>query len=245
MKHKLTNRFRAGRSQASWIILLGLAVAAIVLLPPGSSGGDNRSVVKAQGSSLCESPADISLVFDHSGSMADPYSKLANAKAASIGFIDMFAGGPADNDLTPHHMALTGFSDGVASVDVPLTTNAALLRTAINGYTASGYTHIGRAVQFGQLQLTGSASPPDYMVLLSDGSANRPWDVDDSGTDDDFYIDVNNNGIVDSGDDLSIDYPGGDTNADFVVQNGLLVISGQTARRQALNADDLSESTPH
>ena len=33
--------------------------------------------------------------------------------------------------------------------------------------------------------------------------------MDDSGAENDFYIDVNDNGIVDSGDDLSIDFPGG------------------------------------
>jgi tetratricopeptide (TPR) repeat protein len=105
-----------------------------------------------------------------------------------------------------HEMALVGFFDSVAFVDEPLTVNAANLRADINGYNPGGYTNIARGLQLGQLELVGGTDP-DYMVLLSDGGANRPEDVDDALPFNDFYIDVNDNGIIDAGDDLSVDFP--------------------------------------
>ncbi len=147
---------------------------------------------------LCQTPVDISLVFDHSGSMSQN-NKLPNAQQAATGFVDQLAGG--DNDLSPHQIALTGISAGVATTDVALTTNAGLLKAAISGYTADGFTNIGRAMQLGQLQLVGGTHP-DFLVLLSDGSANRPMDVDTGGEENDFYIDVNDNGYIDIGDGL-------------------------------------------
>ena len=50
---------------------------------------------------------------------------------------------------------------------------------------------------------------PDYMVLLSDGAANVPPTWTTPAAENDFYIDVNDNGISDSGDDLVVDFPGG------------------------------------
>src|SRR3989304_6039091 len=56
------------------------------------------------------------------------------------------------------------------------------------------------ALHRGQLQLEPLPDPDaepdanDYLVLLSDGAANRPADVDESGAQNDFYIDVNDNG---------------------------------------------------
>lgn len=186
-------------------------------------------------SGVCSVAVDLSLVIDHTGSMDDVAGKIENAKTAAVGFVDTFAGGPAATDLSPHEMALVGFSDGVANTDVALTTNATSLRTAINDYGTNGFTHIGRALQLGQLQLVGGVNP-DYLVLLSDGAANRPADVDDAGAENNFYLDVNGNGRVDSGDDLSVNFTAG--NPDFVVVDGLWIVDDAGDRSNALDANE-------
>ena len=183
----------------------------------------------------CQSPVDISLVFDHSGSMSQN-NKLPNAQQAADGFIDQLAGG--DGDLSPHQIALTGFTLGTATTDVTLTGNATALKAAINGYTADGFTNIGRAAQLGQLQLLGQ-SDPDFMVLLSDGSANRPAVVDLPGTENDFYIDVNDNGYVDFTDGFSFDFPPpeADMAPDFRVFSGLWMVDSAADLLDALDVN--------
>ena len=217
--------FREG-SRTRWltlaagaVIVSALAIAAWAMFGLAGGGNDDRAFAVNGDGEVCPNPVDISLVFDHTGSMDDVAGKIENAKAAAVGFVNAFAGGPLDNDLDPHQIALTGFSNGTANMDEPLTTNAANLRTDINGYSTTGRTHIGLALQLAQLQLEppadADAEPDtnDYMVLLSDGAANVPADVDEanttgsSGINNDFFIDVNDNGIRDSGDDLSLDFP--------------------------------------
>ncbi|HXK33883.1 MAG TPA: VWA domain-containing protein, partial [Dehalococcoidia bacterium] len=230
---------------------------AFALGSPLLGGGSPRLVpaARAEGEAQCSVPVDVALVFDHSGSMDDAAGKFTNAKAAAIGFVNQLAGGPSDNDLSPHEMALVGYANGDAFVDVGLGTNAASVRSAINGYIANGRTNIGRALQLAQLQLENppdTDSDPDtndYIVLLSDGSANQPINVTSSGSSNDVYLDVNGNGYIDSGDDLSVDYPGGDSSPDFVVVDGLWQISGSSSLTHALdvtengslnNSDDFS-----
>lgn len=220
-----------------YVLALSLLIAALALpfvLDLQAGGG---GVVHAADPVECPVPVDISIVFDHSGSMGSPASKLTNAKAAAIGFINGFSGGPSDDDLSPHTMALTGFSNGDAIVEDVLGTDAVPIRADVNGFSASGFTNISRALQLGQLQLEQPTDPDtdtllnpdtnDYITLLSDGSANRPEDVDDTGAENDLYIDVNDNGVLDSNDDLSVDFPAPEDDAgagdpdDFIVVNGL------------------------
>lgn len=242
-------------SQKHQTIFLPGVLGVIVLLslltqtPAMAANRDNGADISAQGvtawhapalgvtatgssaspTDTCQIPVDVALVFDHSTSMSG--EKLTNAKTGAISFVNYFAGGSSDNDLSPHQMALVGFYRGNATTDVALTTNAVSLRTTIDGYLAEGYTNIGRGIQLGQLQLLGGTDP-DYMVLLSDGNANTPQNIatpNSSGSmfsvTNDFYIDVNNNGYIDDGDDISVDFPGDTTNPNFVVINGLLQIS--------------------
>lgn len=241
-------RIRAAFGTRTFFVLSIAGIAAVAYavamgMPVGSSGGTTPSASAQENS--CPRPVDLAIVFDHTGSMDDVANKIENAKAASVSFVNEFAGGPADPDLSPHSMSLTGFFNGTAVVDVTQGTNAAEMRTDINGYSTLGRTHIGRGLFLGQQQLSASGPASNYMVLLSDGAANVPEDVDDANTGDlnnDIYLDVNDNGIVDNGDDLSVDY-GPDGAADFVVVNGLLQISSEATRRQALNADDASEGS--
>ena len=117
------------------LILTGLALVLVAMMLPFGPSGRNTRVAFATGDPECTVPVDISMVFDHSGSMDDSANKFSNAKAAAIGFVDSFAGGPSDNDLTPHQMALTGLHDGIANTDMNLGTNAATLRSTITGWS--------------------------------------------------------------------------------------------------------------
>ncbi len=194
----------------------------------------------------CQSPVDISLVFDHSGSMSQN-SKLSNARTAVEGFISTIDNDD-DDDLSPHEVALTGLADGSAQTDVPLTTDASILKSTVLGYQASGFTNIGRGIQLGQLQLSGQTDP-DTMVILSDGSSNTPMDVDEAGSQNDFYIDVNDNGVLDFFDGINVDFPdpesdpGTDT-ADFQVLNGLWLIddSADLLNQLDVNGDGILDT---
>ena len=211
------------------------AVALAIMVPVWMSGSSTPArSAWATGPVACANAVDVAMLFDHSGSMGSPANKLTDAKAAAIGFVDAFAGSPSDTDLTPHHMAAVSFSTG-ASTDQVLTTNATAMRNAINAYTANGYTNLGWGLWLAEQQLEPATDPDvdpdtnDYMVLLSDGSANQPMDVDNTGPENDVHLDVNGNGRVDTGDDLSVDFPGGDAVADFIVIDGLWVVGNSTA----------------
>ena len=226
--------------------VLGL-VAYLAICFSGSSALHTPS---ASASGLtCAKPVDVSMLFDRSGSMGSPASKLTNAKAAAISFVDAFAGGPFDTDLSPHHMSAVSFST-LATTDQARTTNATAMRNAINAYTANGSTNLGSGLWLAEDQLEKPVDPDndpdlnDYMVLLSDGSANLPMDIDNTGAENDIYLDVNGNGHVDANDDLSVTYPGG-SSPDFVVVDGLLQINGgsQSARNASrLKAFDVNHS---
>ena len=90
----------------------------------------------------------------------------------------------------------------------------------------SGYTNIGEALWRAEAQLAPNRpTVPDFIILLSDGAANRPDDLDDpSGTtetNDEVWLDVNDDGVVNSADDLTVDFKGNGDN-DFVVVDGRL-----------------------
>lgn len=256
------------RSSVSNILPLPPAVVALVLVGAVMaivltwSGAPHRGAYAGTDERQCAVPVDVSFVFDHTGSMDDVPGKIENAVGAAIGFTDTFVDGsddqagsdaPGDNgDLSPHDFALTGFNDGVAVTDQALTSNADAIRGdggafGIADYLTdtSGRTHIGLGIQLGQLQLEppndsdGEPDGNDNMILLSDGAANQPDDVDDAGLANDFYIDVNDNGIRDSGDDLSVNFIGnGDT--DFEVVNGLWQVptGPSTGMINILDADE-------
>ena len=176
-------------------------------------------------------------------------NKLSLARAAAEDLVTVLDGVPSDGSVSPHHMAIASFHDGVASVDRALTTSATDLNSTLGSFTfGSGYTNIGEGIWRAEEQLAGSSpGVPDYMVIVSDGAGNRPQDVDLSGAQNDVYLDVNNDGLVTGADDLSVDYPApeNDTTADFVVLDGLLVINGTTDRINALdvNGSGLSDSS--
>jgi hypothetical protein len=227
-------------------IAVAITVATLGLF---SSGAGQTSTSSAQEQPLlCPIPIDVALVFDRTESM-NQSNKLSLARAAAEDLVTVLDGVPSDGSVSPHHMAIASFHDGVASVDRALTTSATDLNSTLGSFTfGSGYTNIGEGIWRAEEQLAGSSpGVPDYMVIVSDGAGNRPQDVDLSGAQNDVYLDVNNDGLVTGADDLSVDYPApeNDTTADFVVLDGLLVINGTTDRINALdvNGSGLSDSS--
>ena len=101
-----------------------------------------------------------------------------------------------------------------------------MLKALINAYTASGHTNLGRAVQLGQNVLAGGTDP-DFMILLSDGSANRPADLTDSGAANNLFLDVNDDGFINILDTMNHDFPAPENDIlfDFRVLAGQWLIS--------------------
>jgi len=219
-------------------IAVAITVATLGLF---SSGAGQTSTSSAQEQPLlCPLPIDVALVFDRTGSMNES-NKLSLAREAAKDLVDVLDGTPSDGSISSHHMAIASFHDGIASVDLPLTQSATNLHSTLGSFTSgSGNTNIGEGIWRAEGELAGSSpSVPDYMVILSDGAGNRPQNVDSPGAQNDVYLDINNDGLITDADDLSVDYPPpeNDTAADFVVQNGLLVIDSSSDRQNALDVN--------
>ncbi len=187
-------------------VIAVVAAARLWMAVVGSAQTDEISTVEQP--ALCPLPIDVALVFDRTTSMGQAPSS-PSARAAANTFVDVLDGTPLDGSISPHHMAIASFHDGISTVDRALTTSATDLHTTLNSFTSgSGYTNIGEGIWRGEGQLAGSsASVPDYMVILSDGAGNRPQDVDSPGAQNDVYLDVNNDGRISGTDDLAVDYP--------------------------------------
>jgi len=160
------------------LILARPSLFAMIVLAVAGAGAASLTVslphdgpghAFATGPLECSIPVDVSMLFDRSGSMGSPSSKMTNAKAAAISFIDAFAGSPTDTDLTPHQMAATSFSTS-ATTDQVLTTNATAMRNAINGYVASGNTNLGWGLWLAEQQLE-PPTDPDVMTSTSTSTA--------------------------------------------------------------------------
>jgi len=175
--------------------LLGIALAALPLLPPAtaSAGGaepvtiattlDRRYVLRggdgtvrmevvlrghATGAAGAALPVDLVVVLDVSGSMAG--DKLAHAKAALRALASWL--GPQDR------LAILPYSDRAWTALAPAfeTPTAASQREAvIDALRAGGSTHMSAGLDLGLATLGASAGRDRIarMVIVSDGLANR------------------------------------------------------------------------
>ncbi len=248
------------RQEALWIVL-GVMVLLLVQAGPIAAADQSRAIPRSTAgapdqpvgpglrtkqtlshsgeNAACSVPVDVAIVFDRTLSMVFPNpSKLSNARAAALNFVNTFAGGSGATTFGANKMALVGFHDSTATVDASLSNSATAMRNALGSSSysfGSGFTNIGRGLQMGQLELNSDVNAvPKYIILLSDGGANRPSNITTSGVDGDFYIDVNDNGYIDSGDDIDVLWNSPSTTKRFRVVDGLLQISrgGSSSTRQ-------------
>lgn len=130
--------------------------------------------------------ADVMIVFDRSGSMAQPsaagspVSKLNAAKSAAEMFADLLEDGQGHNlGLVSFSTAATNPPDlGLTSADGVLPT----LQATLAGISAGGNTAIGDGLLEAQTELTSNGSNERKAVLLlTDGKENQPPCIDGTG----------------------------------------------------------------
>lgn len=111
--------------------------------------------------------ADIVLAIDVSRSMRD-FNKLSAAKAAAKTFVQV-------TDLSLHQVAVVGFY-GTAVLEQPLTRDRAPLIAAIDALRLDAGTNIAEAIDVSaaELRRAGRADALPTLILISDGSPNRP-----------------------------------------------------------------------
>lgn len=121
----------------------------------------------------CGEPTDIMLVLDRSASMDDlggtPPRPIQDAKDAAKNFVDIVSGGAPT--LANHRIGVVSFSDS-ATLNIPLSTDVAAIKTSIDGLTAGGRTNMQAGIEMGFANLGGGANTT--IILLSDGRANEP-----------------------------------------------------------------------
>lgn len=217
-----------------------------------SSAMSDYAKVISQMSQGCTSAleAEIYMMLDRTGSMSG--TDLSNERNAAKGLLGFF------DDASPAPLvgvgSFGGFGGsqaatvhGLTNSETPLPygdddeASDGDLYAAINQATGSNSsvgTNIGAALIAGQGTLASGILPRDILIIVSDGDPSNPDDVDESGSGNDVYLDINGNGRIDNGDDLTVNFAGNSDN-DFIVVNGLLQISNSTQR---LNALDVTEN---
>lgn len=126
--------------------------------------------VQATGNcSAQNSPVDILLVIDRSGSMSG--RSLRDAKAAAIGFVGQM-------DLTVDQVGIASFSRA-SRLDHPLSQNATSVSTAINRLSPGGSTNIEQGLTVAETELGRSsrkALNAPMIIVVSDGHHNATSD---------------------------------------------------------------------
>ena len=114
--------------------------------------------------------ADVMMVLDRSGSI--DASELASLKNASHAFV---------NVLNPDggvHMGQSSFST-TGSLDLHLTGDKTSIDGAIDAIAVGGWTNLYEGIKYANLELANTdpherPAVPDYMIIITDGRANRP-----------------------------------------------------------------------
>jgi uncharacterized protein YegL len=120
---------------------------------------------------LAGDPEDIMLVLDRSGSMAGaPLAALKTAANTFVDIIDEATDGTLDGVIANgSRVGIVSFAD-TATLNQALTTNAAALKTAINGLAAAGLTNHSAAISLAQSTLAGSEpTNSKQMIIFTDG----------------------------------------------------------------------------
>jgi len=130
---------------------------------------------------LAGDPEDIMLVLDRAGSMyGQPLSDLKTAANAFVDIIDEATDGNLDGMISNgSRLGVVSFEWG-AHLDQPLTTDANLVKAAINALVAGGNTNHEAAIIMAQGELAGSM--PDntkQMIIFTDGVTTAGGDPND------------------------------------------------------------------
>ena len=118
------------------------------------------------------SPADVILVIDRSGSMSG--QPMVDAQNAAITFVQKM-------NLTTDQISVVSFaSAGDGRIDQPLTQNTALLEQKIRTLYADGMTDIAEGLDLAESELKSvrhRTSNAPVIVVLSDGAHNNGGDL--------------------------------------------------------------------
>lgn len=110
-----------------------------------------------------------SLVFDRSGSMADPasYPKIERLKNGANAYFDMMnLDGRACDEAS-----VVSFNDRV-TIDAGMTSDKNVLRSVVNSYNASGRTAVWDATAIGIQLMQSAKNRCKGLILVSDGGDN-------------------------------------------------------------------------
>jgi predicted ribosomally synthesized peptide with SipW-like signal peptide len=123
---------------------------------------------------------DLVIVFDTSGSMSPPESKIQSAKDGAKSLVDAVGAGV--------NVGLVDFDDS-ADVVAPLGTAKSDVKSTIDTFTDGGGTDVGAGITAGQNELTGPngrSGARKVMVLLTNGQSSsgrsQATDAKDAGT---------------------------------------------------------------
>lgn len=119
---------------------------------------------------ILENPADIVLVLDHSGSMSGtPLASMKEGAKTFIDIIDEATDGNKDGQIgSGSRIGIVSFSD-TATVNAPLITSVADLKSAVDSLVAGGSTnHADAFFQASQL-FTIPSSSQKVIVMFTDG----------------------------------------------------------------------------
>lgn len=119
---------------------------------------------------ILENPADIVLVLDRSGSMSGtPLASMKEGAKTFIDIIDEAADGNKDGQIgSGSRIGIVSFSD-TATVNAPLITSVADLKSAVDSLVAGGSTnHADAFFQASQL-FTIPSSSQKVIVMFTDG----------------------------------------------------------------------------
>ena len=119
---------------------------------------------------LAGDPEDIMLVLDRSASMAGALPSLKTAANGFVDIIDEATDGVLDGAIANgSRVGIVSFATS-ATLDVPLTTDATALKTAINALVAAGNTNHSAAISLAQSTLAGSEpTNSKQMIMFTDG----------------------------------------------------------------------------
>jgi uncharacterized protein YegL len=145
-----------------------------------SDGFTNVTMSITGGPEISQTPTDIMLVLDRSGSMnGQPFTLLQSAANRFVDIIVEATDGVLNGTIGGGSRIGVVSFETEANLDQPLTTNANAIKTTIKDLVTGNLTNIGQAFQIAQKELA-SSNPGSKKVLLifTNGQANVGSDPD-------------------------------------------------------------------